>query len=363
MNFRLVESSKVDWERLDQFNDRTVFQTREWINFIAESQGATPVIAALCDSGNVVGFFSGLLFSFLGVRILGSPFPGWTTAYMGFNLLPHVSRVQALKALKTFAFQDLNCLHLEVSDRFISKEEGERLGFSCELVDTLITDLTQSEEKILTGMTRLCRQCIRKAEKSGVRIERAQDDDFAVEYYEQLRDVFGRQGVIPTYGLNRVKQLIRHMLPTGKLLLLRARNPQGECIATGIYVAVNEVEAFYWGNASFRHSQHYRPNELLNWSAMRYWKQQGLQVFDWGGADYCGSFKAKFGAQPSSWSMCRKSRFLFVSILREQAKSLSFLKRRLAGMVHSYTPAGESLESRRNLQGNAETTLTREADS
>jgi lipid II:glycine glycyltransferase (peptidoglycan interpeptide bridge formation enzyme) len=123
-------------------------------------------------------------------------------------------------------------------------------------------------------------------------------------------------------------------LPTGKLLLLRARDPQKKCIATGIYLALNEVEAFYWGNASFRQSQHYRPNELLNWYAIRYWKQRGFQVFDWGGADYCRRFKAKFGAQPSSYPRFRKSRFAFLGILRQQAEGLFSLKRRFAGMFH-----------------------------
>src|ERR1700730_13222904 len=201
MNFCLIAPHKVEWERLDRFDDRIVFQTREWVNFIAESQGATPVIASLCDSGNVVGYFSGLVFSRMGIRILGSPFPGWTTAYMGFNLLPYVRRGEALRALETFAFRDLNCLHLEVSDRFTSKEEGESVGFSCELVRTLVTDLTQSEEKLFGGMTSGCRGCIRKAEKSGVRIEQAVDEHFADDYYEQLREVFGKQGLVPTYGL------------------------------------------------------------------------------------------------------------------------------------------------------------------
>ena len=79
MKCHIVAPSEVNWEFLDGFADRTVFQTRDWLNFVAETQRAAPVIAQLQQDGKVVGFFSGLTFSRLGVKILGSSFPGWTT--------------------------------------------------------------------------------------------------------------------------------------------------------------------------------------------------------------------------------------------------------------------------------------------
>jgi len=74
---------------------------------------------------------------------------------------------------------------------------------------------------------------------------------------------------VPTYGVDRVRALIRNLHPTGRLLLLRARDPEGKGIATGIYPGMNDVAQF-WGNASFRSGQQWRPNETLHWYAMRY---------------------------------------------------------------------------------------------
>jgi hypothetical protein len=80
----------VQWRTLDGFSDRVVFQTREWLNFIAESQRATPIVAEIRDGNTVAGYFSGLVVRKFGVRILGSSFPGWTTPYIGFNWPPGI---------------------------------------------------------------------------------------------------------------------------------------------------------------------------------------------------------------------------------------------------------------------------------
>ena len=82
MKCNLIDFDRADWELLDKFEDRTVFQTREWVRFVSEAQNATPVLAELRDGGQVVGYFTGLTFTKLGVKVLGSSFPGWTTPYI-----------------------------------------------------------------------------------------------------------------------------------------------------------------------------------------------------------------------------------------------------------------------------------------
>ena len=94
-----------------------------------------------------LGYFTGAVVRKFGVRILGSPFPGWTTAYMGFNLLPGVPRREALAALEAFAFRELGCLHLEVMDDNLSFEDGRSLGFSARALTGYRSDLTPSEDE------------------------------------------------------------------------------------------------------------------------------------------------------------------------------------------------------------------------
>src|SRR5208282_6480557 len=171
MKLHAINFGAADWKRLDSFEDRTVFQTRAWVQFVEEAQGATPVLAELREGADVVGYFTGLTFSKFGMKVLGSSFPGWTTPYMGFNLKQGVPRRAALEALEKFAWDELKCLHIEVSDPEFTVEDGEVLGFKAEYYASYRTDLSKSEEELFNAMESACRRCIRKAEKSGVTIE------------------------------------------------------------------------------------------------------------------------------------------------------------------------------------------------
>jgi Acetyltransferase (GNAT) domain len=327
MKCEIIDFEKADWKLLDSFADRTVFQTREWVRFVAESQNADPVLAQLTEAGKVVGYFTGLTFTRLGIKVLGSSFPGWATPYMGFNMEPGASRAEALAALEQAAWNDWKCLHMEVSDPHFTPQDGDALGFQTSYYISYRTDLTKSEDELFQGMDSACRRCVRKAEKSGVTIEEAHDLAFADEYYEQLKDVFSKQGLVPTYNVERVRALVRHLSPGGNVLLVRARDPEGKCIATGIFPGFNKIVEF-WGNASFRASQGFRPNELIQWYVMRYWKKRGAQIYDWGGE---GTYKEKYGCVVHRVPWYIKSRYPLVGKLRDGAKKIYRGKQRVMG--------------------------------
>jgi hypothetical protein len=324
-----IECSPLFWIALDAYAERPI--GREWIEFIADTQEATPVAAEVREGSSLLGYFCGLVFSRLGVRILGSPFPGWTTSYMGFALKADVPRWMALKALERFAFKDLGCMHFEIVDRYLTVDDGQRAGVPCRPTRSYESDLRESEGTLFSRMKGACRRCIRKAEREGVVVEEAKDEAFASEYWAQLSDVFLKQGLTPTYGLDRVLKLIEHVGPTGQLLLLRAREPGGRCIATGIYPALNTL-AHLWGNASDRQALHLRPNEVLHWYAMRYWKERGVPAFDWGGS---GQYKLKYGCSPITVPRFIKSRVPGLVHLRDCTQWMVRGRQRLSGWLRS----------------------------
>lgn len=327
-----IEPTEQDWEAMEALPDRVIFQTREWASFIAAGHAVEPVIAAVTDGTATVGYFTGFVVRRFGVRILASPMRGWLTWYMGFNLADRVSRRAAIEALDRFAFDSLRCVHLELRDRGLTLADVDGLGYQSALSWVYEVDLRGSEDEVFARMTSACRRCIRKAEKSGVVIEEATGQDFADDYYAQLQEVYAKQALVPSYGIDRVRALIDALQPTGRLLLLRARDPEGRCIATGIFPAMNTT-MYYWGGASWRAHQVLRPNEAIMWYAMRYWRRRGIQACDLGGG--VERYKRKYGAETVYVPFFWRSRYQVLSRLRNVAKYGYEQQQRLRGRLAS----------------------------
>jgi CelD/BcsL family acetyltransferase involved in cellulose biosynthesis len=305
----------------------TIYQTTDWLAFLSDTQNGELVWAAVKESGKTIGLFAGLIVRKFGLRVLGSPFPGWSTDYMGLVLPPEVKRGPVLRALIDFAFRQLGCVHLEMMGRHITEEDLRGLDVQYKPYRSFEIDLGRQETELFGNMTSACRRCIRKAHKEGVLIEEAHDLQFADDYYGQLRDVFAKQWLVPPYGVERVRRLIRHLHPTGHLLLLRARDRGGRCIATGIFPHMNGV-MYFWGGASWRQSQSLRPNEVLQWHAMQIGKRKGIRIYDMGGD---GDYKRKYGGYEITVPWFRKSKYPWVRYAREMAERTHAVGRRCLG--------------------------------
>jgi hypothetical protein len=322
---RVAPSAEV-WAERATYDDRLIFHTEPWLRFVAAAQKASPVLARVTDGSRTVGHFTGLVSRRFGLKILGSPMAGWTTSYVGFTLDEGVSRRAALEALMPFAFGELGCAHLEIRDRGLTEDDLGGLGLRWAAAPTAVIDLRPSEDELFGAMASACRRNIRKAAKSGVTVEEVNvgDPTFAVDFYDQLRDVFAKQNLVPTYSIDRVRQLISHVGPSGQLLLLRARSPEGRCIATAVLPWYHRT-MYFWGGASWRSHQHLRPNETLIWHAMRWARERGVTEFDFVGGN---SYKSKYGTVEVPVPWARRSRSPLVANLRDAAQQGFALKQR-----------------------------------
>ncbi len=328
-NLRLTRIDADQVPDLESFADRTLFQTAPWLRFIALTQNAEPVLARLTDDDQTVGWFTGLTTRKYGLPVLGSPFPGWTTAYMGFNLLPHISRPAVLPALETFAFRELDCLHFELMDRRLTFADIAPAAYAHSSHHGFEVDLRPPRADLLAAMTPACRRNIRKAEREGLRAEASVEAGFVNEYYSQLEGVFARQRLAPTYPRSRVRALLENLLPGGNLLLVRVRTRSGETIASGIFPA-QFGSMYFWGGASRPEAQILRPNELLHWFAMCYWKERGMTRYDMGGG---GEYKRKYGGREIAVPWIRRSRYPGLGMLRQTARGLFRFRQRLSGLL------------------------------
>ena len=330
MRFEKVPVDHVDWSHLDAFEDRTFSQRSGWLEFVRQAQRGEIVVARLIDGEETVGYFTGIVVRRFGVRIMGSPFPGWATRDLGFNLAPGVERADAIAALLPFVFRELGCLHLELADPLLTRADVERFGFDVRAGTTFVSALDDDEDALFARMDSSARRAIRKAEKCGVTVEEASPEGFADEYYAHLVDVFAKQQLRPTYDRARVERLIRNVHPSGDLLLLRARDPGGRSIASGIFPGYNR-RSYFWGNGSLREHQILRPNEAIHWSAMRYWRGRGMVHHDWGGG---GDYKQKYGGERVETLHFRLSRVAAIGVARDLARAAYYLPRRIKRKRH-----------------------------
>ena len=132
--------------------DLEVYHGSGWLDYLAASQGAEPVIATVRADGQPVGHFVGAIVRRYGIRILGSPLPGWTTQTMGFLLEDGVDRRAAAEALLPFAFRDLGCLHVELADRHLTADQMAGSGYVVEVERSFVIDLARPEEDVFAGM-------------------------------------------------------------------------------------------------------------------------------------------------------------------------------------------------------------------
>jgi CelD/BcsL family acetyltransferase involved in cellulose biosynthesis len=318
----------VAWEAtIGGHPDLEVFHGSAWLDYLGASQDAEPVIALVRADGRPVGHFVGAIVRRYGIRILGSPLRGWGTQYMGFLLDDGFDRGRAAEALLPFAFGDLGCLHVELADRHLTANQMAGVGYAIENGRTFMVDLARPEEEILAGMRPRTRQYVRKAVRQGIRPEVATGLDFADDFHAQLVEVFAHQGLVPTYGVERVRQLITALQPTGQLHLVRVMAPEGRCVASGVSVGRGRT-AVFWGGAFFRADSELHPNGVLWWEAMRYWRSRGAQRYDMGGG---GDYKAKYGGVETPTFHFHRSRYGVLRYGRWAVRSLFRARQVLAG--------------------------------
>lgn len=296
--FEEISIEDINEEDFYVYSKKSVLTSKEWLSFIREDSKVTPIILKILERNTIIGFFSAFRTKKMGVCIIGSPFPGWSTPYMGLDVEGSNKKVEIIPELVDYLKRNYNALYIQIADREISLEDAERLskipGYTIGKVGTLELNIDLDDEHLYKQMKTDCRNFIKQFERRGAKIVMAEpNEEFAMDYYKQLEDVFAKQKLVPTYTVEKVKCLLKNLSVNHRVLCLRVLSPEEKCIATGIFPGFNK-KMFFWGGASYREYQQYRPNEYMIYTAMKYWRDHGCTTFDMVGIR---KYKLKFGSK------------------------------------------------------------------
>ncbi|GHV15916.1 peptidoglycan bridge formation protein FemAB [Spirochaetia bacterium] len=202
--------------------------------------------------------------------------------------------------------------------------------------DTVIVDITQTEEGILVGMKEKWRYNIRLAGKKGVQVRRADAAELPV-FYRLFRETARRDG-IAIHSIDYYQTLFAHSreyVPAGQETRLYIASHEGEDLAA-IITLFRGQEATYLYGASSDRKRNLMATYLLQWQAMRDAKAAGCLRYDLFGIPPNDNpdhpmaglyrFKTGFGGmiihRPGSWDYAYRpmARLLFTAAERLRKK-------------------------------------------
>lgn len=148
--------------------------------------------------------------------------------------------------------------------------------------NSLVVDLTRTEDEILAAMSQNTRRKVRTGEKKGVSVRSAALADLPLLY--DLYRVTGERDNFLIRPFSYYQQAWREFMQAGLAHALIAE-ADGKAIAHVILFHYGRTCWYFYG-ASANEERERMPNYLLQWEAMRWAKAQGYQRYDmWGAPD------------------------------------------------------------------------------
>ena len=143
---------------------------------------------------------------------------------------------------------------------------------------------------------------VRKAQREGLRVRDAVTETDLRDWYRLYLDVNRWRG-IPARPYRLFRAAWQHLRPGGFLRLLLVHREQSgrEVLLAGSMLLMLGDTTFYMFNGRLKEALHLRPNDLLQWCAMRDAAAAGYRWYDFGevedGNEGLAGFKAKWDTE------------------------------------------------------------------
>lgn len=198
--------------------------------------------------------------------------------------------------------------------------------------DTLLTDLTQNEEDIIAKMSKNTRYEVRRGDKEDIRCEFLSGDSLTAERITEFCDMFvefWKSKGVEYEGKEKLKQEIISYAKEGQFVISIAYVQSYPCIYHTYIVDEKRVRLLHSASL-YRTDDEVNPslvgiaNRYLHKEDMMFFKQQGKEEYDWGGAGKTEDvasitkFKKGFGGEEAVF-------YDFTKVKGIKAKAVTFL--------------------------------------
>jgi hypothetical protein len=332
--FRRFAVRPDNWDVLiTRYQGKTLFHEVAWHQHVLDihPDGQMEYFEILCD-GQRVGVHCGLRIRKFGLPIHGSPLGGTGTNYMGPLVEPSVAPETLAQALRGM-MGPRNGLHMEVSHFRFDSSLMKASGFDVHSSVTHLLKLPVTEGEAWGMMKGTCRNRVRKAEQNGLVTRIATDVGVADRFFEQFIEVYGKQGMVTPFGVDRPRSLVERLTGKGRLLSLEVLR-EGSVLASGLF-PYDESCIYFWGAGSWLSAQHLCPNEFLHWEVIRFAVSRGIR-----GYNMCGGrsqFKDKFGGADVSYETYSASALPGLRTARSLYKRFHFAQLKRQGKAAGIT--------------------------
>jgi FemAB-related protein (PEP-CTERM system-associated) len=279
-------SDRGDWEQfLARRGDPAGYHSWGWRRVFESAFGHQSIYLMARRGGDTVGV---LPLVAIKSRLFGNTLTSLPFLNYGGVIADGPDAGDALVAAAKDTARDCHCSHVEL--RHVSAQFPT---LPCKRHK--VSMRVQLRGDLFAGLDRKVRNQIRKAEKTGLVVERGGDAlvaDFYKVFARNMRDLG-----TPVYSRRLFEEVLRSFPHRSLLHIVRLN---GEPVAAGFTYRTETMVQLPWAS-SIREFNPLCPNVLLYWDALQYAQECGAAVFDMGRStpnEGTFKFKAQWGAQP-----------------------------------------------------------------
>lgn len=317
MGLKLKSIEREAWQDFQkEMPSGSLFHRWEWQDIIEVGFGVrVNRLGLFNDEGVLKGLLPLVERKMSLLKLAGSPLSGAATPHSG--PLGSVPLDEFLAALEMYGSEKhLDYLELGLPE-VMGKEVLEQNGYVVEELITLDLPIPKEEEALWSGLEVRCRNAVRKAEKSGVKVVEPQAlEEWLDLYFELSCGVYKRQEKEPPFSKEYFTALWQNLYPSGDLVVLLAQY-EGKTIAGGIFPRDRNV-GYYLDGVSDREYNKVVPNNLIQWEYLKRAQTMGIQLYDMVGANIpsIAKFKKSFGSTERNYLYAYRNRTIAARVGR-----------------------------------------------